>query len=256
MLAWVAAEGVVAAVVGLGSNLLAADEGFDGVVIRLAGALARVERRGEEVVCGGGASLAVVVRRCQEWGLSGIEFGCAIPGSVGGAVRMNAGAYGGETADVLARATVMGAGGRRAGGPAELGLRYRGSGIAAGEVVSEAVLRLRPAPPAEIRVRVRELQRLRRAAQPAKVRTFGSVWKNPPGELSAGRLLEHCGLKGFALGGARISPVHANFIENTGAARSADVLELMGEARRRARERFGVRLEHEVQLVGPISVPE
>src|SRR3712207_2312292 len=99
------------------------------------------------------------------------------------------------------------------------------------------------------------MHRRRREAQPAKVRTFGSVWKNPPGELTAGRMLEACGLKGYAVGGARISPVHANFIENTGGARSADVVALMAEARRRAYERYGVRLEHEVQMLGPSALP-
>jgi UDP-N-acetylmuramate dehydrogenase len=100
------------------------------------------------------------------------------------------------------------------------------------------------------------MQDRRSAAQPRKARTFGSVFKNPPGERTSGELLEACGLKGFAIGGARISPVHANFIENDGGATSADVVALMGEARRRARERFGVELEHEVELLGDISIPE
>jgi len=254
VLRWADAEELDVAVVGLGSNLLVADEGYDGVVLRLAGDLARIERDGERIVCGGGASLAAVVKRATGWGLSGIEFGCAIPGTAGGAVRMNAGAYGGEVRDVLDRAVVVGAGGERAGGPDELGMRYRGSNVGPREVVAEAVLRLRPGDTESIRATVADMQRRRREAQPAKVRTFGSVWKNPDGELSAGRILEECGLKGFAAGGARISPVHANFIENTGDARSADVIALMHEARRRARERFGVELEHEVQMLGPIGL--
>jgi UDP-N-acetylenolpyruvoylglucosamine reductase len=253
-LRWADAEALEVAVVGLGSNLLVADEGYDGVVLRLAGELARIERDGDRVVCGGGASLAAIVRRATGWGLSGIEFGCAIPGTAGGAVRMNAGAYGGELRDVLERAMVVGADGERAGGPEELGMRYRHSNVGAREVVAEAVLRLRPDEPERIRATVAGMQRRRREAQPAKVRTFGSVWKNPDGELSAGRMLEECGLKGFASGGARISPVHANFIENLGGARSADVIALMQEARRRVRERFGVELEHEVQMLGPIAL--
>ena len=195
-----------------------------------------------------------MVKRATGWGLSGIEFGCAIPGTAGGAVRMNAGAYGGELRDVLDRAVVVGAGGERAGGPDELGMRYRGSNVGPREVVAEAVLRLRVDDTERIRATVADMQRRRREAQPAKVRTFGSVWKNPVGDLSAGRILEECGLKGFTAGGARISPVHANFIENTGDARSADVIALMQEARRRARERFGVELEHEVQMLGPIGL--
>jgi UDP-N-acetylmuramate dehydrogenase len=254
VLRWADAEALDVAVVGLGSNLLVADEGYDGVVLRLARELARIERDGDRVVCGGGASLAAIVKRATGWGLSGMEFGCAIPGTAGGAVRMNAGAYGGELRDVLDRAVVVGAEGERAGGPEELGMRYRHSNVGAREVVAEAVLRLRPDDPERIRATVADMQRRRREAQPAKVRTFGSVWKNPAGGLSAGRMLEECGLKGFASGGARISPVHANFIENVGGARSADVIALMQEARRRARERFGVELEHEVQMLGPIAL--
>ena len=253
VLAWAHGEGLDVAVIGLGSNLLVADEGYDGVVVRLAGELARIERDGDRVVSGGGASLAAIVKRATGWGLSGIEFGCAIPGTAGGAVRMNAGAYGGEIRDVLADALVIGPGGRRRGGPDELGMTYRRSAVAPGEVVAEVVLALRPGEPDRIRRTVADMQRRRREAQPAKVRTFGSVWKNPDPERTAGRLLEECGLKGYAVGGARISPVHANFIENHGGAQSADVLALMREARRRAREQ-GVELEHEVQMLGPIAL--
>ena len=254
VLRWAAAEDLEIAVVGLGSNLLVADEGYDGLVLRLAGELARIEREGDRVVCGGGATLAAIVKRATGWGLSGIEFGCAIPGTAGGAVRMNAGAYGGELRDVLEAAVVVGAGSERRGGPADLEMSYRHSNVGPGEVVAEAVLRLRPDDPERIRATVADMQRRRREAQPAKVRTFGSVWKNPEGALGAGQMLEACGLKGFTLGGARISPVHANFIENIGGARSADVIGLMREARRRARERFGVELEHEVQMLGPIGL--
>lgn len=252
-LAWAAGDGLETAVIGLGSNLLVADAGYDGVVLRLAGDLARIEREGNRVTCGGGASLAAIVKRATGWGLSGIEFGCAIPGTAGGAVRMNAGAYGSEIRDVLAEALVIGAAGERRGGPDDLGMRYRRSDVAAGEVVAEAVLGLVPGEPERIRATVADMQRRRRDAQPAKVRTFGSVWKNPDPERTAGRLLEECGLKGYAVGGARISPVHANFIENYDGARSADVIALMREARRRARER-GVDLEHEVQMLGPIGL--
>ena len=253
VLAWAGDEGIEVAVIGLGSNLLVADEGYDGVVVRLAGELARIERDGDRVVCGGGASLAAIVKRATGWGLSGIEFGCAIPGTAGGAVRMNAGAYGSEMRDVLAEALVIGPKGSRRGGPDELGMTYRRSAVASGEVVAEAVLALRPADPERIRQTVADMQRRRREAQPAKVRTFGSVWKNPDPEHTAGRLLEECGLKGHTAGGARISPVHANFIENHDGARSADVIALMREARRRAAER-GVELEHEVQMLGPIGL--
>jgi UDP-N-acetylmuramate dehydrogenase len=253
VLAWAKAEGLEVAVIGLGSNLLVADEGYDGVVVRLAGELARIERDGDRIVCGGGASLAAIVKRATGWGLSGIEFGCAIPGTAGGAVRMNAGAYGGEMRDVLAEALVIGPDGRRRGRPDDLGMRYRRSTVEPGEVVAEAVLVLHPGEVETIRQTVADMQRRRREAQPAKVRTFGSVWKNPGPGKTAGRLLEECGLKGYAVGGARISPVHANFIENHDGARSADVIALMREGRRRARER-GVELEHEVQMLGPVGL--
>jgi UDP-N-acetylmuramate dehydrogenase len=156
----------------------------------------------------------------------------------------------------LAEAVVVSARGTRRGGPEQLGLRYRGSDIGPDEVVARAVLRLTPADPEDIRATIRGMQDRRTAAQPRKVRTFGSVFKNPPGDRTSGQLLEACGLKGFAIGGARISPVHANFIENDGGATSADVVALMAEARRRARERFGVELEHEVELLGDIALPD
>jgi UDP-N-acetylmuramate dehydrogenase len=254
-LAWAAAERLAVRVVGLGSNLLPADSGFDGLVLRLDGALAAIELDAPLVRCGGGASLAALVRKAQDAGLSGIEFGCAIPGTVGGAVRMNAGAYGRELREPLVEAVVVSAGGTRRGGPDELGLRYRGSDIAPDEVVAGAVLRLTPADPAVIRATIRGMQDLRTAAQPRKARTFGSVFKNPPGDRTSGQLLEACGLKGFTVGGARISPRHANFIENDGTATSADVVALMAEARRRARDQFGVELEHEVELLGDIALP-
>ena len=254
LLAWRRGEGLDLTVIGLGSNLLAADDGFDGLVIRLAGELAAIERRADGVHCGGGASLAAVVKRATGWGLSGVEFGCAIPGTVGGAVRMNAGAYGGEICDVLDTAMIVDGQDERQESPAGLGMRYRHSNLEPDEVVAWAELRLTPDDPDRIAATVRDMQRRRKEAQPSGVRTFGSVWKNPSAELSAGRLLEQAGLKGYQVGGARISPVHANFIENVGEARSSDIIALMAEARRRAREQ-GIELEHEVQMVGPIWLP-
>ena len=254
LLAWRRGEGLDMTVIGLGSNLLAADDGFDGLVIRLAGELAAIERRDDAIHCGGGASLAAVVKRATGWGLSGVEFGCAIPGTVGGAVRMNAGAYGGEICDVLDTAMIVDGQDERQESPAGLGMRYRHSNLEPDEVVAWADLRLTPDEPDRIAATVRDMQRRRKEAQPSGVRTFGSVWKNPSAELSAGRLLEQAGLKGYQVGGARISPVHANFIENVGEARSSDIIALMAEARRRAREQ-GIELEHEVQMVGPIWLP-
>jgi UDP-N-acetylenolpyruvoylglucosamine reductase len=254
-LAWADQEGLPVAVVGLGSNLLAADEGFTGLVVKLGGALARAEASDATLVAGGGAPLAVCLHRARAAELGGIEFVCAIPGTVGGAVWMNAGAYGGDLASVLRRALIAEASGARWQTPAELGLRYRSSSLRHGQVVAEAELELEPRPLADIKKTVSEMQSRRKAAQPTNKRTFGSVFKNPEHELTAGRMLEACGLRGYALGGAQISPKHANFIENAGGARSADAVALIAEARRRAREEFGVVLQPEVQLLGSIEIP-
>ncbi|MBA2476073.1 MAG: UDP-N-acetylmuramate dehydrogenase [Actinobacteria bacterium] len=241
-------------VIGLGSNLLVADEGVEALVLRLTGELAGVETRDTLLVSGGGATNAVCLHRARDAGLGGFEFACAIPGTTGGGVRMNAGAYGSDWASVLERALVATAEGSGWLTPAELGLAYRRSSLAAGQVVALAEHRLRERPREEIRATIAELQARRKAAQPTNRRTFGSVFKNPEHELTAGRLLEACGLKGFRRGGAQISPKHANFIENAGGARTSEALWLMDEARRRAREAFGVVLEHEVQLLGPIAL--
>ena len=240
--------------IGLGSNVLVSDEGVDAVVVKLAGGLASVEIRGDVLVAGGGAANAVCLHRARSASLGGFEFACAIPGTIGGGVWMNAGAYGGDFRGVLERALVVGPDGSGWLGPMELGLEYRRSRLRPGEVVARAELRLVPTPEPAIRATVADLQARRKAAQPTNKRTFGSVFKNPEHELTAGRMLEACGLRGHRIGGAMISPRHANFIENAGDARSADAVALIAEARRRARERFGVELEHEVQLVGAIAL--
>ena len=255
-LAWARERGLPVATVGLGSNLLVADEGVDALVLRLGGELAAVEARDGTLAAGGGAANAVCLHRARAASLGGLEFACAIPGTVGGGVWMNAGAYGGDFAGILERALVVDAEGAEWRTPEELGLRYRRSDLEHGQVVARAELRLRPRPAAEIRATVTDLQARRKAAQPTNKRTFGSVFKNPEHELTAGRMLEACGLKGHRIGGALISPRHANFIENADGARSADAAALMAEARRRARERFGVELVHEVELLGPLEVPE
>jgi UDP-N-acetylmuramate dehydrogenase len=254
-LAWAEAEGLPVAVVGLGSNLLVADEGFPGVVLKLGGELARAEAVEGTLVAGGGAPLAVCLHRARAAELGGIEFTCAIPGTVGGGVWMNAGAYGGDIAGVLRRALVADASGVRWRTPAELGLRYRTSALRHGQVVASAEIALEPRPLPEIRETVAGMQARRKAAQPTNKRTFGSVFKNPEHELTAGRMLEACGLRGFVSGGAQISPKHANFIENAGGASSADAIALVSEARRRAFEQFGVVLQPEVQLLGRLEIP-
>ena len=254
-LAWARERELPVAVVGLGSNLLVADDGVEALVLKLAGELAKVEVQGDVLVAGGGAPNAVGLHRARAAGLGGFEFACAIPGTAGGGVRMNAGAYDGDWARILVRALVVDDEGERWLAPEELGLAYRRSSLGPGQVVVRAEFKLAPRPAEEIKAAIAELQRRRKAAQPTNKRTFGSVFKNPDHELSAGRMLEVCGLKGHRIGGAQISPRHANFIENAGGARAADAIALMTEARRRAMEQFGVELEHEVQFLGPLELP-
>jgi UDP-N-acetylmuramate dehydrogenase len=254
-LRWAAERDLPVATIGLGSNLLAADEGVDELVLKLAGSLAAVAVDGDVVRAGGGAANAVALHRARAAGLGGFEFACAIPGTIGGGVWMNGGAYGGEFSQVLERVRVVSAGGSDWFTPADLGLSYRHSDLRHGQVVVEAELLLSPRDPAEIKATIRELNAQRKAAQPTNRRTFGSVFKNPEHELSAGRMLEACGLKGHRIGGAQISPKHANFIENAGGARTADALALMAEARRRAHDQYGVELRHEVEFLGDVELP-
>jgi UDP-N-acetylenolpyruvoylglucosamine reductase len=243
------------AALGLGSNLLVADDGFEGLALKLGGEFAQVDVRGELLVVGGGAPNAVALHRARAAGLGGFEFACAIPGTAGGGVWMNAGAYGGDWSGILERALVVDGDGPQWRTADELGLSYRHSDLEQGQVVARVEFRLTPRPPNEIKAIVADLQAQRKAAQPTNKRTYGSVFKNPDHELSAGRMLEACGLKGHRIGGAQISPRHANFIENADGARSGDAIALMTEARRRAWEQFGVELQHEVEFLGAVELP-
>ncbi len=241
------------AVVGLGSNMLVADEGFPGVVIRLVGELASVSMVDDVLQAGGGASLAVCLHRARAAALAGLEFACAIPGTVGGGVWMNAGAYGGEIAERLERALIASSEGVEWRTPDELGLEYRRSNLRHGEVVLRAEFRLAIGRSEDIRATVADMQRKRKAAQPTNRRTFGSVFKNPSTELGAGQAIDQAGLRGHVHGGAQISPKHANFIENASEATTADALALIRLARGSVQERFGVALETEVQFLGPVA---
>jgi UDP-N-acetylenolpyruvoylglucosamine reductase len=245
-LAFAAERDLGVCVIGLGSN---------GLVLKLSGQLAAAATEGELLVCGGGAPNAVALHRARAAGLGGFEFACAIPGTAGGGVWMNAGAYGGDWRGIMERAYVVSKDGGAWQTPDELGMSYRHSDLRHGQVVARVEFRLRPRDPDEIKAEVRELNATRKAAQPTNRRTFGSVFKNPAHELTAGRMLEACGLKGHRIGGAQISTKHANFIENAGEACSEDAIALMTEARRRAREQFGVELRHEVELLGWIESP-
>jgi UDP-N-acetylenolpyruvoylglucosamine reductase len=259
VLAWAAGEGLSLGVVGSGSNLLVADSGFRGLALKLSGELAAIERDGDGLVCGGGARFPSVSAKAATWGLAGIEFGVNIPGTAGGAVRMNANAYGGQLAEVLAWVDVFTASGRERRSPDSLGFAYRSSSLTPNEVVSRVAVDLRRDDPAAIRARLNAMRVKRREAQPSGIKTFGSTFKNPEDERaegrSAGQLLEAAGCRGLRQGGARFSEVHANFVENGGAATTADVLELMAEGRRRVHERFGIVLEPEVQILGDVRWP-
>jgi UDP-N-acetylenolpyruvoylglucosamine reductase len=257
LLAWAGAAGVAVGVVGSGSNLLIADDGFRGLVMKLDGELATTERQGERLLCGGGARLPSAAAKAAGWGLAGLEFGINIPGTVGGAVRMNANAYGGELGRVLEWVDVCSAGGSERRRPPQLGLAYRRSNLRPDEVVARASFALAPAEPAAIKGTMAQMRGRRREAQPSGIKTFGSTFKNPAEAegRSAGQLLEAAGCRGLRVGGARFSEKHANFVENAGGATTADVLELMAEGRRRVHARFGLVLEPEVQLLGEVAWP-
>jgi UDP-N-acetylmuramate dehydrogenase len=260
LLAWADQGELAIGVVGSGSNLLISDDGFRGLVLKLAGELTRVERQGGKVACGGGARLPSAAAKAAGWGLAGLEFGVNIPGTVGGAVRMNANAYGGELGRVLEEVTVCTAAGADRRRPEDLGFRYRGSDLGDREVVASANFALSEANPADIKATMADMRRRRMEAQPSGIKTFGSTFMNPDDPRaegrSAGELLDAAGCRGLQVGGARLSPKHANFVENTGAATTADILEVMAEARRRVRERFGVVLKPEVQVLGEVDWPQ
>ncbi len=251
-LAWARDAGMPTAVVGRGSNLLVSDEGFRGLVLRLVGRLTAISVRGTDLWCGGGASLPRAVQRAAAAGLEGLEWGASIPGTAGGAVAMNAGAHAGEMADSLRWAVLCGPDGRRRVQPEDLELGYRRSAVRAGEVVAAVGFALRPGDPDAIAGRLAAFRDQRRATQPRGVRTFGSVFTNPPGD-SSGRLLEAAGCKGLAVGGACFSTTHANFIEAAPGCRSADVLALMAEGRRRVAAAGGPRLVPEVRYLDPVA---
>jgi UDP-N-acetylenolpyruvoylglucosamine reductase len=257
LLAWADGAQIPVGVVGSGSNLLIADAGFRGLVMKLDGALATIEHEGDRLLCGGGARLPQAAAHAARAGLSGLEFGVNIPGTVGGAVKMNANAYGGDLSRVLEWveiATPEGSG-RRV--PDELGFSYRRSNLGPREVVARAAFALAPAEPESVKGTLAEMRAARRAAQPSGIKTFGSTFKNPDDPRAEGRsagvLLDDAGCRGLTVGGARFSEKHANFVENTGDATTADVIALMAEGRRKVRERIGVDLEPEVQFLGDVD---
>lgn len=260
VLAWAGGEGLPIGVVGSGSNLLVADDGFRGLALKLDGELATVDREAEALLCGGGARLPSAAAKAAGWGLSGVEFGVNIPGTVGGAVKMNANAYGGQLAEVLEWVEICSPAVLERRTPAQLGFAYRSSNLRADEVVARACFRLESAEPEAVKATMASMRERRHEAQPSGIKTFGSTFKNPADERAGGRtagqLLEAAGCRGLQVGGARFSPKHANFVENADGATTADVLELMAAGRRRVHEHFGVVLEPEVQLLGDVRWPE
>lgn len=235
---------------GLCSNVLIRDGGIDGVTVRLGGALAEIAADGARMVCGGGAADIAVARAAAAAGIAGLEFLSGIPGSIGGAIRMNAGAYGREIGEVVESAEAVDERGRAHRlSAAELGFGYRRSGLPEGWICTAATLRGAPGDPAAVRARMAEIAAAREASQPIRVRTGGSAFANPPGE-KAWRLIDRAGCRGLRRGGAEISRMHSNFLVNTGGASAADLEDLGEEARRRVFLACRVRLDWEIRRIG------
>jgi UDP-N-acetylmuramate dehydrogenase len=243
--------GVPFVVLGKGSNVLVADDGFPGLVLRLGRGFRWAGRDGERLSAGAAMPLPALAGVALAHALSGLEFGVAIPGSVGGAVRMNAGAHGGEMAQVVEAIDVfeMGRGARRRVPASSARLAYRRSELPADGVIVAATLVMRPAEPSEIRARMAEARQWRRRTQPLAEPNCGSVFKNPEGDHAA-RLIDEAGGKGVAVGGAAVSTKHANFIVTREGARASDVIELIRRIQELVAARSGARLEPEVHLVG------
>jgi UDP-N-acetylmuramate dehydrogenase len=246
--------GIPVVVLGRGSNVLVADEGFPGLVLRLGRSYRWSARDGDQLSAGGAMPLPAMAGVALRHSLAGLEFGVAIPATLGGAVRMNAGAHGREMAEVLESVDVFGL---REGtavtiGAADAGLSYRRSSLGEDAVVIGARVRLDRGDPSTIRALMDEVRAWRRATQPLAEPNCGSVFKNPPGDHAA-RLIEAAGAKGRSVGGASVSTKHANFIVTGPGARAADVVALIEEVRSLVEAHDGVRLEREVQLVGTFT---
>ena len=236
--------------IGNGTNLLISERGIRGLTIWIGRGLGRMECRGRMVVVGAGSSLPYLVRRCQQWGLSGLEWAAGIPGSLGGALVMNAGAYGGQMADVVDRVFGLMPSGRRLElKPSQIGFSYRHAEYPHGFIITGCRLRLKPGDPSRIRKRMEEWLGARRRNQPLSLPSAGCIFRNPEGD-SARRLIGVAGLRGRRCGRARISAKHANFIVNYGGARASDVLKLMEIAVAEVKRCCGVTLVPEVKLIG------
>lgn len=244
-------EGTEFMVMGNGTDILIKDGGYRGVIVKMGDAFAGIEANGNEIICGGGALLAAVSRRALAEGLTGMEFASGIPGSVGGAVFMNAGAYGGEMKDILDHVDVIsGSGEERTISCEDLSLGYRQSVIQeTGETVLRVVIRLEHGDKEEISARMKELGERRNEKQPVNYPSAGSFFKRPEGYF-AGKLIQDSGLKGLSVGGAKVSELHSGFIINTGGATASDIVELMHLVQAKVMEDAGVMLEPEVRIIG------
>jgi len=237
-------------VIGAASNLLIRDGGVPGIVIRLGRGFAEIEAAGDIVTAGAGAMDINVARRAAEAGLTGLEFLSGIPGTIGGALRMNAGAYGGEIADVLIDATALdGGGGSQVATAAEMGFSYRASTAPGDWIFIAARFRARPGEAADIAARMAEIRGAREDSQPVRSRTGGSTFKNPA-DAKAWRLIDAARCRGLTRGGAQVSDQHCNFLINTGDATAADLEGLGEEVRRRVKENSGVTLDWEIRRIG------
>ena len=236
---------------GLGSNLIVRDGGVRGVVVRLGKAFAKVETIDETTLrCGGGASGILVSSTARDAGIGGLEFLRSIPGTVGGFVRMNGGAYGRETCDILIECDVVLRSGERVTLPVNaLGYSYRHSELPEGAIVVSATFRGHPAAPEAVQAEMDRIAESREASQPLRSKTGGSTFKNPPGH-KAWQLVDEAGCRGLKLGGAQVSEKHTNFLINAGDATSADIEALGEEVRRRVKDKSGVELQWEIQRVG------
>ncbi|MYL97693.1 UDP-N-acetylmuramate dehydrogenase [Novosphingobium sp. FGD1] len=235
---------------GLGSNMIVRDGGVPGVVVRLGKAFAAVSADGVTLECGGGASGILVSSTARNAGIAGVEFLRSIPGTVGGFVRMNGGAYGGEVSDILLDCDVVLRSGERVTlGNAQLGYTYRHSELPADAVVVSARFKGRAGQPAAIQAEMDRISAAREVSQPLRSKTGGSTFKNPDGH-KAWQLVDEAGCRGLSIGGAQVSEKHTNFLLNTGNATSTEIEDLGDEVRRRVREKSGVELEWEIQRVG------
>jgi len=242
-------------VLGKGSNVLVADDGFPGLVLRLGRGFRWTARDGDRLVAGGSMPLPALAGVALRHGLAGLGFGVAIPATLGGAVRMNAGAHGHEMAEVVesARLWLLLEGRVRSLVAGDLAFGYRHSELPSDGIVVGATMRLRAGDPAEMRVEMAEVRAWRRATQPLAEPNCGSVFKNPPDGPAAARLVEEVGAKGLRVGGASVSAKHANFIVADPGARASEVWELILRVRSLVEERCGIRLEPEVQLIGEVA---